>query len=159
MAWIEDEKPCNYFGEDFCDVLRAVGWLSKENPYIKGELRPWYFPAFKRIARSPQAFMIDFNYFGSHRCEFCNKVAGGDNIFIPDLSEKTIWAAPKMILHYIKEHEYLPPVKFLAAAASATIIPSRAYYEQLRELGNKDFNKAIDRQLELYKVLADSNHK
>jgi len=41
---------------------------------------------------------------------------GGAEIWIPD-SSQGYFAAPDLIIHYIEEHQYLPPREFLSALA------------------------------------------
>ncbi len=56
---------------------------------------------------------------GLHDCEICNQNSDGGEILIMD--GDTSYIAPKMLLHYIKAHSYLPPQEFLDAVEKMTI--------------------------------------
>jgi hypothetical protein len=40
MAWFADLSPCDYFGAEFVDCLRAVGWLERGQPFPIGPVDP-----------------------------------------------------------------------------------------------------------------------
>jgi hypothetical protein len=64
---------------------------------------------------------------------------GINNIFVP--GDRVVYAAPSLILHYIVEHEYLPPLAFQRAVESCPAMGSRAYYDALRAAGLKEVDR------------------
>ena len=65
---------------------------------------------------------------GSHRCELClptanedflseesQRVASGSHQHLIDGEGGITYAAPELIYHYIREHDYVPPEQFTAA--------------------------------------------
>lgn len=107
-----------------CNGLRGVlpvGWLSSEHPFERGRVsaavvdKLTYLAVFKSIN-----FMR-----GHHRCEFCSanevvaevkgvaRLLGSAEIWVP--GERTLFAAPNLIVHYVKVHGYHPPAEFLRA--------------------------------------------
>jgi hypothetical protein len=112
------------------DVLN-VGWLDRSMPFSKGtvpalfvdQLKSWFW-----IARVNQMR-------GIHECNFCRaeqwpvlptkdhpsltsgdrtSVLGSKEIWIPAL-DRTIFASPALVIHYVDVHQYCPPEEFIAA--------------------------------------------
>jgi len=104
--------------------LLNVGWLSKEHPYPQGET----IAEFK--AKLLELCEIPVNQTrGFHRCEFCeenrgkrivvhlddNKLTLGSAEIRAVHADRSVFAAPNMIYHYVVKHNYLPPDKFIEA--------------------------------------------
>jgi len=141
-----DLGPCDYFHLlDPAPV--AVGWLDGEHPYERGSVQPSFLEALARIAQEPWQ---PFYFMGWHNCELCASASrpgsievagirvttGINNVFVP--GDGVVYAAPSLILHYIVEHEYLPPLAFQRAVESCPAMGSRAYYDALRAAGLKE---------------------
>jgi len=50
---------------------------------------------------------------GHHTCEFCRTVTGSSEKTLIDRENKVKYILPFMIFHYISDHKYLPPKKFI----------------------------------------------
>jgi hypothetical protein len=78
-------------------------------PISRGDVAP--------AARLKLAHLSDppvLPYCGSHICDFCWKFRGNGEIWIPG-DDGRVYASPVMLLHYIEQHNYLPPLVFLEA--------------------------------------------
>jgi hypothetical protein len=63
------------------------------------------------------------------------------NIFIP--GDGCVYAAPELIVHYIEEHQYLPPPNFCAAVVACPPMQGAEYFKTLRRNSVGDFAKRI----------------
>ncbi|MBC8289282.1 MAG: hypothetical protein H8E37_03095 [Planctomycetes bacterium] len=94
-------------------VVLNVGWLDKEVPFPNGSVTNEFRFKLAQFCRTPIRLCRGF-----HVCQFCSEqmrlVTGNGEIWVrgPD---GTLYAAPKMILHYVNEHEYLAPRQFIEA--------------------------------------------
>jgi hypothetical protein len=92
---------------------------------------------------------------GYHDCEICNDAndlarrgrgivvdgrsikVGAFNLFVPGVG--VVYLAPSLILHYIKDHEYLPPTVFLEAVDRCPPMHSSEYRQLIIANGPSDF--------------------
>jgi hypothetical protein len=148
MTFFKDLTPCNYFGVEFAESLRAVGWLSRNKSFTKGEVSEVFF---KRLCELLQNPWNPFYFLGVHECEFCRFTQGfgGDsqfwdykvarisnkNLFVP--AEGFIYVAPESITHYIDAHEYCPPEDFCRAVLDCPEMRSREYLIALLKNGGR----------------------
>lgn len=97
--------------EDQFGVLRghAVGWLGSTVPTV-GESPEWALPALTHLATYQY---IDGGDLGVHDCEVCNGWAGRGELLLR--TAKRSYVAPVMVIHYVRDHSYLPPEEFLTA--------------------------------------------
>ena len=120
-------------------AVRAVGWLSADQPYITGPVSAEFLSALRAHLREPWQ---PFFYGGFHTCELCLAqrpwrwlhrlpggrlqrtawrwmvkrtpgVCGGHNLYIP--TPECVYIAPEMVWHYIELHTYRPPDEFIGA--------------------------------------------
>jgi len=122
MAYFPDNSDYKYLSSD--PGGKNVGWLSRDMPFPKGEVPPGFIAnladaCFKRGANQTRGF---------HLCEFCSEGApqpllrrrikklrlGSREIHIK-ASDGTIFKAPDLVYHYVKEHGYRPPEAFILA--------------------------------------------
>ena len=86
-----------------------VGWLGNKvlssGPVSKDVL--------EKLAWAYKNREIDQGSLGEHECEICNTHADRGEILIMDGDK--MYVAPKMVLHYIKDHGYRPPEEFIDA--------------------------------------------
>ena len=100
-----------------------VGWLDDKHNYPKGRVAGHVIKKLKQLATRPTEL-----YRGFHICELCSHPKGilaeqdwewaksrSSNGEIRVTLGMTTYAAPVLIVHYIQEHGYLPPVEFLRA--------------------------------------------
>ncbi len=106
-----------------------VGWLDIGHPFTTGTVTE---EALQKILK---LCMLPVNQTrGFHDCQFCGKcgemgveiksihgtIALGSAEIRVKASDKT-YAAPNLIYHYIKDHQYLPPNEFLVALENAVV--------------------------------------
>jgi hypothetical protein len=126
------------------DVV-SVGWMCGGRDYPRGDPTVELVSALDHVLSSHRVNQMR----GYYPCEFCSKpplvvherqtgkkafVApplihetrsgkevwlGSAEIWIPSLERAVIYAAPDLIYHYVKEHQYLPPMEFINAVLSA----------------------------------------
>ena len=116
MAYFPDLSPYAYAGPIPGAV--NVGWLDREHYFPKGSVPDGVLRKLKDLAFTPAV-----RHRGYHHCEFCGPFAGlrwskserkGSTVIVVCSKDK-IYAAPKLIIHYIEAHSYLPPTEFLQA--------------------------------------------
>ena len=100
--------------------VRNVGWLDGDHPFPKGPLPAGVVERLRwlRDLRSVRQMR------GCHVCEICGVewirredplvILGSAEIWVPD-GPRNYFSAPDLIIHYIEEHEYLPPQEFVDA--------------------------------------------
>ena len=115
-----------------------IGWLSAEKHFDKGVLP---FSIIEKIEQFSQ-YMINVTR-GFHDCElFSDK-----DVRLYDLADKSIllgsaevrifsnepiiYAAPNLLIHYVTEHGYLPPKKFIDAIQNGPLPDSQEYRDLL----------------------------
>ena len=91
-------------------TLIKIGWLDKDKPYTQGECPKDFLNKLKKIK-------LSIHTKGWHDCPFCNKSKSYSQYYIPILPTKnrTGYDVPEMIVHYIEQHNYLPPQEFIDA--------------------------------------------
>lgn len=113
MTYFQDMTKYTYWEEfiDSDELILNVGWLSKDHPFTKGKLPISFHQKLDKVIQHDRVMETR----GSHPCEFCDShVSGNGEIWVRGRNG-TIFAAPVLILHYIKEHDYLPPQSFIDA--------------------------------------------
>lgn len=111
--------------------IRAIGWLSPEHPYTKGKPPEAFVDQLRKRIQCNGIHdrkMGLIGMMGLHSCEFCDAYTCGGEFGIPN--GKQLFVAPKMILHYVEEHDYLPPQTFIDAFMKAPFPDTQAYAEQ-----------------------------
>jgi hypothetical protein len=112
-----------------------VGWLDGTHPFPKGSVEGRLIEKMKLLAAKPVQL-----YRGLHLCELCVEPPRLEKTMMPNrlvidpncswakwhrarsgngeirvLYGRATFAAPVLIAHYIEEHGYLPPARFLKA--------------------------------------------
>lgn len=70
---------------------------------------------------------------GWHDCTLCGRAQGHRNLFLP--GPCGAFVAPEMIVHYIEQHDYLPPLEFHDAVLNCPRQGSPEYFKALRASG------------------------
>ena len=125
--------------------VRAIGWLDDKHGYPKGIAPAEFVHKLRRITESETLLGLYENesecllhkLLGLHTCELCDNYNHGDDIVVP--SDQVMYVAPKMIVHYIKEHGYLPPEQFIDAVLKSPFP------------GTKDYEDAVAADRDLHK--------
>ena len=126
--YFRDLEPYGYdVPEPLKDVV-AIGWLSKDNQFPRGETTAEFLSALERLLSTHRVNQSR----GFHVCEFCAKsplthrtqpgrtiMLGSAEIWLPSLEQAVVYAAPDLIVHYVTEHRYFPPNDFIRAALHA----------------------------------------
>jgi len=97
---IDDLSPYSYMGHN--DSVKSIGWL--EGDFPKGHVDP-------NVIELLEKYPITNRCRGVHGCEYCRETAGNGEIWT--VGEHGVYAAPSLLIHYIKEHNYLPPHEFI----------------------------------------------
>jgi hypothetical protein len=121
-------------GDDYS--FYNIGWLSVDYVYTRGKTNNNFHEKLFSLCIYGTNLMM-----GIHYCDFCNKKGtvfedlrkpqvefnnelinlGGSEVFV--IKDKTVFIAPSMVLHYVLDHEYLPPDEFIDALMQYEIIP------------------------------------
>ena len=93
--------------KDHTRTLVKVGWLDINEPFNQGMVPDGLLDKLKSIRTC--------NHMkGSHRCPFCDNTKSSSSIWIR-LGDYDYYDSPQMIIHYIEDHNYLPPQEFIDA--------------------------------------------
>ena len=121
-------------------TLLNIGWLDELHSYPKGNVDENILKKIGLICkRKVQATR------GPHQCQFCNNSSFGMSVEIEGElvplgcaeirvkgGNNVTYAAPDLIYHYIKDHNYLPPKEFLDAVEQ-TIIDPPSFMSRLKK--------------------------
>jgi len=124
----EDLSECTYSSDSFTENPTAVGWLG-DRPYPTGQVSDGSVKKLIEVY-TDSPFRRELCYRGMHPCPFCGAMAmtetpfgpihiGAGNILLP--SQDQLFYAPSTVIHYILEHDYLPPAVFMAALDAADL--------------------------------------
>lgn len=108
--------------------VRAVGWLHADHPFTKGSVPAETVTRLKDFVQLADESTTALGWgllMGIHTCEFCGRDRGLRNFGVP--TNNLLYVVPEMIVHYIEEHGYAPPVEFIAALMSSPL-PNTAEY-------------------------------
>jgi len=86
-----------------------IGWIGNEVPSV-GEIDD---KMLSKLEWACSNRVIDQGWLGEHECEVCNSHTDRGEILI--VYNNTMYVAPRILLHYITAHSYLPPGEFLNA--------------------------------------------
>ncbi|MFJ9003363.1 hypothetical protein [Streptomyces canus] len=131
-------SPYEYFGDSIPDGLVAlnVGWLDTEKEFARGVVTDDFLFALSSVVKNDPKMKTR----GWHRCQLPH--SGGANPYpatveidnqkislggaeVRVVSESGEWMiAPDLILHYVMDHSYRPPERFIDAVIAKRIAPS-----------------------------------
>ena len=145
MTWYADLSPCDCFGPG---PLKAVGWLSRDEPFAAGEVSEEVFEKLCRLLRDPwnPAYPA-----GSHRCDLCRftggtgagqfkefTVSGTSSACLLVPAKGVAYVPPPPIAHYVDAHGYGPPGEFLQAVLECPPMRSVPYFKALLANGGRE---------------------
>ena len=138
MTTFRDLQPLNYFGEEFTGVLRAVGWLGRDQDFETGRIGSEFYERLVALLARPYQPIA---FAGFHECEVCqfDGVCGAANLWVP--ADGFIMVCPELILHYINAHYYKPPEVFQEAVMVCPDIASREYKRAFLNNGGRLITK------------------
>lgn len=148
MTYFEDLSVYNYSHQWTYKKTLNVGWLGRGFDYTSGVVeekfidRLWLFC----LTSVPQTR-------GFHECELCSNPAIGPLVFEHNLQKiklgrseirvfgkhGIVYAAPNLIMHYVCDHHYQPPIEFIEAVLSSELPSSKKYDDRMRNLGIQDW--------------------
>jgi len=91
------------------DVIKVkIGWLDPIAPYQSGECP-------KEVVEKLKQLKPVIHTKGWHDCPYCQNATSSKQylIEVPGRGKNIMYDIPEMIIHYIEEHEYLPPQEFI----------------------------------------------
>lgn len=153
MSHYRDLTPWGELGRS--EGTLAVGWLAAGKPFARGAFPEDLLACL--LCRPAELLSM-----GTHRCELCmptandgpfveelNYVAGGSTVHLVAGARGITYAAPELIYHYIRDHGYAPPEKFVAAlriscAGRSTGEVRRADQRHAYERAVKAFGEAVE---------------
>ena len=108
--FIEDLSTQAYFAHG--GNVRAVGWLEAGHSFPRGPVAPEFLAVLKEhVAKACQPV----NFMGEHHCILCDEGPppwksrkGHRNLLVPTAG--LLYVAPELVVHYIEDHGYQPPV-------------------------------------------------
>jgi hypothetical protein len=125
----------------------AIGWLEPDYPYSLGTVTENLLSKLVQLCINPVQVRSVGYLCGRHRCGFCpndgmlnyrpyeeagNRINfGQQSLFVPGLNG-LVYIAPTTILHYIREHKYMPPFEFQESVLNCPKMGSRAYYREMK---------------------------
>ena len=139
MTYYPDLATLDYFNLNDNSILRAVGWLGEESELIAGQVSSQFFNRLCELADN--SWQPTF-FRGLHDCELCQIQRGEEpargvaNLFIP--FGGVIYVAPELILHYISEHQYVPPDVFVEAVVQCPDMRTKDYKELILKNGGAE---------------------
>jgi hypothetical protein len=155
MAHFEDLTKYSYSVKFPTDELN-IGWLqTKEFP--KGDIpnKEKFCEKLFEYYKNPVRQMKGFQ-----RCLYCKEISGKYLRDNPQSSSNEIrvvgkdgkvYASPAMIIHYIKEHDYLPPQEFIEAVLHGPKVNSEEY--------NNACEKSLENMIKQHKEWLESKPK
>lgn len=135
MSYYEDLTPYNY--HHYSEKELNVGWLDKDFPFEKGELPAGFLERLKKFAEHNV-----FQTKGFQFCHFCKEQVVDGKIKCATSSSElrvigkdgVVYASPQMIVHYIEEHNYLPPQQFIYAVMNGPLPGTEEYDSVFKRL-------------------------
>jgi hypothetical protein len=110
--------------------VRAIGWLSRHFEFPTGSVSKPFVKRLHLFAASDSDLMLNFPLFmGSHECEFCKGKRGGRTFGVP--AGDVMFVAPKLVAHYVEQHQYYPPREFVDAVMNSPMPGSQAYLDSI----------------------------
>lgn len=133
MSYYQDLTPYEYLHARPDNHVLNIGWLDASYPYQKGSVSDEILGAILKICENPVSQTRGF-----HVCPFCKYptlgvivqtsgkqiTLGTAEIRVTGESAR-VYAAPDLIYHYMKDHEYLPPNEFLQAVTSIASLKNK----------------------------------
>ena len=114
--------------------VRAVGWLSRDQPFPTGaEPHAPFLGRLRRLCERWSDGIVVLGWpvaAGAHTCDLCGQFRASGNIGVP--ARGVLFVAPEMVAHYVERHQYLPPSEFVAAVLVAPEPGSPAYVAAIK---------------------------
>lgn len=120
--------------------ILAIGWLST-NGYSTGPVSEAFLHRLKLFCSDPA-----LSFFGLNDCPLClqspsisrsdkDLELGSGELRIKGLGN-IVYAAPDLIYHYVKDHQYQPPTEFVEAILNSHL-PDTVEYQEFVNIWRK----------------------
>lgn len=147
--FFEDLSDYTYYLRKPLSCVKNVGWLDASHAAVRvGTMHAGFLPKLEKIIVSRGRVDVHVNQIrGVHPCAVsnsCEPVVIGDGrvglgsseIWIPSGDGTHYFAAPSLIYHYVRDHNYLPPPEFVDAVEKMSLqepFSAQARYLELVE--------------------------
>ncbi len=120
----------NSIYEDSNLPIFNIGWLGKGAPFSQGNVDEFFINKLIAIYRRERVNITRSIY----PCPFCfqsydsildydgilledqkNEILGISEIWLPNKQNTKVFVSPDLIIHYIRDHGYLPPQEYIDA--------------------------------------------
>lgn len=142
-----DMSPYGYYLSFQLPQVYNVGWLDSNHPYPTGKTSPEFRAKLVDLCLSRQPFNSEVNLIrgARHACNICGApsmniekdgkkgILGASEIWVPG-ANGTHFASPSMIVHYVLEHDYLPPPEYIETVLKADLGQSYSGQDSLFSL-------------------------
>jgi hypothetical protein len=142
MAFFEDLSAYTYHASGIRPGTQNVGWIEPQKPFSKGIVPEAFLKQLWRLCKIPVVPTRGF-----HVCGLCNmstdvvptldfegEILKLGSAEVRVIAPNVIYAAPNLIFHYVRDHEYKPPQAFIDAVLNGPSPETADYREQLRAL-------------------------
>ena len=138
---IEDLELCRYRAPFHADCWRAplvaVGWLENPNSFSRGFATGGLYERIEKFVESAEPHFEHYHSRGLHACSLCDKRSSETrlipysffSLLVPGTDR--VYVAPAAILHYVRNHYYVPPAEFLEAVDHCPRYGSKEYLAAL----------------------------
>lgn len=144
--FIEDRSAYHYRVPFDLPLVQTVGWLDCEHEYTRGTVKDEFIQKLWQIIETrTESFDLHANIIrGIHPCNFCGRdifrkrndgkrtMLGMSELWVP--FGVNWFAAPSLIVHYVEEHSYLPPVEYIDAVMNVdfrAIVSAQMAFEKM----------------------------
>lgn len=123
VTYFRDGSPYEYLGATENSAVN-VGWLDRRHPFATGKTPTAFVSMLARLCEEPVGMTR-----GWHSCNLCDERApqpgptsvtvDGADVLVGSAeirvtgADGAVFAAPNMIVHYVADHRYLPPMEFV----------------------------------------------
>jgi hypothetical protein len=147
MAFYPDLSPYCYHHSGNRPNTQNVGWIDAAHSFSKGTASGAFLKGVWQFCKNPAIQMLGF-----HNCELCNTFENdlrtkvefeGESLSLGSREIRvitpngTIYAAPDLVFHYVRDHQYRPPQEFIDAVLSPETDPGTPQYRnEIKKLLN-----------------------
>lgn len=142
MSYYKDLSEYMYISNKEKNTMN-VGWLDVEHEYLKGDVTEEFIIALWEYIKYPVHRTrglhsnIDLDggvkYFIA-KYQGYNILLGSAEIRVVDTKNNIVYAAPNLILHYVINHQYLPPQSFINAVINGPKPNSDEYGNVIKQI-------------------------
>ncbi|KRD58285.1 hypothetical protein ASE40_18300 [Flavobacterium sp. Root935] len=142
---MEFYKDLTYYSKLHFENALNIGWINETNTFIKGKTPDLFLQKLEEYILEP--FNTTRGYL---KCDLCKSDSFKISILNQDINlgfseirvisedGKQRFAAPDMIYHYIKDHNYSPPIEFIEAVINGPK-PNSKKYQRFIKRYKKEF--------------------